>query len=425
MKNYKWIIVVFLLTAGTILLFGSNLKDKKYLSQTEAPKAKTVKKIELMKVAESNKKDSTMPKDHSKQSIDCKTCHYCEYPTITDPCLLKCPRTDMVSIHHSVDEGPEIVEMNMIKGDYGVVVFSHKLHAEMSEMSGGCQSCHHYNTTGPVLKCITCHEPNRIREDLTKPDLEAAYHRQCLSCHRQWSRETKCQACHINEKSPDRLKAIQRIKNSKHPQVHEPEKVVYETNSDKGKFVTFYHDQHVGTYNIACINCHKDENCMRCHDVNIKKLRTNAMADQHIKVKKSFDEHHAVCSTCHEKNDCNKCHQPNEMKRFDHYTNTGFNLNPRHSRLSCNMCHKQQGVFKGLSKNCTSCHSNFVKGKFDHRRIGIEFDETHTDLECSDCHKGSFDQKPNCTDCHDDKSFPANLPGKKISIQPAKDKKIK
>jgi hypothetical protein len=414
MKNYKWILIVFLLTAGTILLFGTNLKEMKYLAQQEENSNPAARKFTAA-VPEQN---GSMSKDHAKQAIDCKTCHYCEYPTINDPCLFNCPRSEMVSIHHSADEGPEIVEMDMIKGDYGVVIFSHKLHAEMSEMSGGCESCHHYNTTGPVLKCITCHEPNRIREDLSKPDLEAAYHRQCLSCHRQWSRETTCQACHINQNSPDIAKTIQRIKESKHEPVHSPQKIVYETEYEKGKLVTFFHEQHTKTFNLACKNCHQDDNCMKCHDVNLKKLHSEQNDNQRKKVHYSFEDHHKACITCHEKDDCGKCHKSREMEQFEHFRSTGFDLNPRHSMLKCTACHKQQGTYKGLSKNCTSCHSNFAQGKFDHRRIGLELDDIHTDMECGDCHKGNnFGAIPKCNDCHDDKYHPHSLPGKRISIQ--------
>jgi hypothetical protein len=411
MKNYKWLFVVLMFTAGSIVLLGSNLKEMKYLAQQEESSDVTRKLI-------SSKNDTSLPKGHSGMAIDCKTCHYCEYPTINDPCLLNCPRTEMISVHHTADEGPEIVEMNMIDGDYGVVIFSHKLHAEMSEMSGGCESCHHYNTTGPVLKCITCHEPNRIREDLSKPDLEAAYHRQCLTCHRQWERDTKCQSCHINQNSPDVSKTIERIKNSEHPPVHEPQKIVYETNYDKGNLVTFFHDQHTHTFNISCVSCHKDENCMRCHDVNLSKMRTDEFDNQRKKVHYTFEEHHKSCITCHEKDDCGKCHKSKEMEKFDHFRSTGFDLNPRHNMLKCSACHKESGSFKGLSSSCTSCHPQYAQGKFDHRRIGLELDDIHADMECSDCHKSSnFSATPKCNDCHDDKYHPHNLPGKRISIQ--------
>lgn len=419
MKNIKWIIVVFLLTCGAILLFGSNLKEMKYLSQqAESNDAVTKKYITTTAMTNATAPTKAMPKDHANQAIDCKTCHYCEYPTKNDPCLSTCPRTDMISIHHSPEEGPEIVEMDMIGGDYGVVLFSHKLHAEMSEMSGGCESCHHYNTTGPVLKCVTCHEPNRIREDLSKPDLEAAYHRQCLTCHRQWQRKTNCQGCHINQNSPDKQKTIQRIKNTKHESVHEPQKVVYQTQSDKGSIVTFFHDSHTKTFNISCISCHHEENCMRCHDVNLKNLRDDEMDNRNKKVHFTFEDHHKACIKCHEKDGCGKCHRDEEMLQFDHFRSTGFDLNPRHSNLKCSSCHKTEGSYKGLAKNCSSCHSEFASGKFDHRKIGLELDETHIELECGDCHKSdNFAATPKCNDCHDDKYHPFNSPGKKISIQ--------
>lgn len=421
MKNYKWLLIVFLLTAGTILLFGSNLTEIKNMSQQEDVASTSATKRFTTAMPERE-----ISKDHAKLAIDCKTCHYCEYPTINDPCLYNCPRGEMISIHHTADEGPEIVEMDMIKGDYGVVIFSHKLHAEMAEMSGGCGSCHHYNTTGPVLKCITCHEPNRIREDLSKPDLEAAYHRQCLTCHRQWSRETKCQACHINQNSPDVAATIKRIKDSKHPPVHEPQKIVYDTEYDKGKIVTFFHDQHIHTFNISCNTCHHDENCMRCHDVNLKKLRSDEIDNQRKKVHYTFEDHHKACITCHEKDDCGKCHKTREMEKFEHFRSTGFDLNPRHNMLKCSACHKEPGTYKGLSKNCTSCHPQFAQGKFDHRRIGLELDDIHVDMECGDCHKdNNFGAVPKCNDCHDDMYHPHNLPGKRISIQRAQNEEKK
>ena len=411
MKKFKWILIVLLLTTGTIFLFGSNLKEMKYLSQKADSKVSKVNKTVDIK------SETGLPKDHDKMSINCKTCHYCEYPTKNDPCLLSCPKSEMVSIHHSPEEGPEIVELDMIKGDYGVVVFSHKLHAEMSELAGGCESCHHYNTTGPVLKCITCHEPNRIREDLSKPDLEAAYHRQCLTCHRQWSRQTNCQSCHINQHSPDIQKTKDRIKKAKHPDVHEPQKIVYETQYEEGKLVTFFHNQHTKTFNIKCNTCHHEENCMRCHDYNLKKLRTESNATVRKKVHRTFEEHHASCIKCHEKDECGKCHRSWEMKEFNHFASTGFDLDIRHKMLRCTSCHKQEGTYKGLSKNCTSCHSNFAQGKFDHRRIGLELDGTHADLECGDCHKNNnFSTTPKCNDCHEDKYVPHSLPGKRISI---------
>ena len=71
--------------------------------------------------------------------------------------------------------------------------------------------------------------------------------------------------------------------------------------------------------------------------------------------------------------------------------------------------------YKKLDNNCTSCHKNFIDGKLDHKVIGLALSENHLELECNNCHKnGNFVQAPECSMCHDDKSYPAYLPGKKV-----------
>ncbi len=41
-------------------------------------------------------------------SFDCKTCHECDTPTKSNPCLISCPRHTLITIHHSPEEGPRI-----------------------------------------------------------------------------------------------------------------------------------------------------------------------------------------------------------------------------------------------------------------------------------------------------------------------------
>jgi len=54
--------------------------------------------------------------------------------------------------------------MNTMTKQYGPVVFSHRVHAQMSEMSGGCYGCHHYNDTAlNILSCRTGHPTERKR----------------------------------------------------------------------------------------------------------------------------------------------------------------------------------------------------------------------------------------------------------------------
>jgi len=416
MKNKFFIIIVVAVLASVYYLMSIPDNDKKEVINKEITtnKVKTDGNI-LLDVTD---KKIEMPKEHSRLAIDCKNCHACEYPTKNDPCLLPCPRNEMISVHHTPDEGPVVVTMKDIKGTYGDVVFSHKLHAEMSEMTGGCNGCHHYNATGPVLKCKTCHSVERIRADLQTPDLESAYHRQCLNCHRQWSRSTDCQNCHINSEV-DVLRKAQTMESEhklrSHPPLHEPLKVVYETGYEKGNFATFFHDEHTRLFGAKCVDCHKDESCMKCHDVKLKELRGTERAELQIKKHKTFEDHHRPCIDCHHKDECSKCHTDTPMDSFNHLKVTGFDLVKNHNNLKCIQCHKESGQFKGLSSSCTSCHSDFKSGKFNHSKVGLSLDDMHIDLECSDCHKDSkFRMKPECSDCHDDKSYPKHLPGKLI-----------
>jgi hypothetical protein len=352
--------------------------------------------------------------DHVKQSLNCKSCHDCEYPTKDDPCLIVCPRQNMVSVYRSPKEGPDVVVINEMSENYEGVVFSHKMHSEMSDMSVGCTGCHHYNTTGPVLNCRKCHDNSRSREDVSVPDLKAAFHRQCMTCHQQWSHVNGCSSqCHL-QKSPDNQVRMQQlikdIAGKTHPARSKPSKMVWETNYDKGKIVTFFHDEHVELFKLNCADCHSNDNCTKCHE-----SKTTKDYSKPIKINKSEEEHHKPCSSCHNINACQKCHKGNEMQPFNHGRSTGWSLSCYHSKLACEKCHGNNVPFKKLDNNCTSCHKNFIKGEFDHKITGLVLSEVHLEADCKDCHvNGNFAKTPECSSCHEnDKSFPKDLPGKK------------
>jgi hypothetical protein len=349
----------------------------------------------------------------TKKKIDCKMCHDCEYPTGQKPCLVKCPRTES-SVYHSPAEAPEVLALDELSDRFGSVVFSHRQHAQMSEMGTGCTGCHHYNTTGPVLNCKKCHEQTRKRENITVPDLEAAYHRQCMPCHRQWGRTTDCDSCHLPKGAAGRKKqreATRSLKGRSHPERPKPTKIVYETSYDRGKFVTFYHDEHTTTFKQPCINCHKGDNCIKCHDVN----KTTSQEERHIKVHKTFEEHHKACSACHEDENCSKCHKIKEKERFNHAVDTGWDLKKYHAHLPCQKCHEIRNGFNKPDRNCRSCHKGWKRGAFNHKVTGLELSANHIELECENCHQaGDFTKKPVCKECHTDKEFPKELPGKRV-----------
>jgi hypothetical protein len=357
--------------------------------------------------------NQNVPSDHVNESLNCKSCHACEYPTKEDPCLINCPRENMISTYHSPKEGPDVVVISEMSENYSGVVFSHKMHAEMSEISTGCTGCHHFNTTGPVLNCRKCHESTRERENVSIPDLKAAFHRQCMTCHKQWSGENGCNSmCHLRKSADSQVllqQSIKEITGKLHPIRPKPSKMIWETNYDKGKIVTFFHDEHVQLFKLTCSDCHSGDNCIKCHDSKMPKDSSKT-----IKINKSTEEHHKPCSNCHYMSNCKKCHNENEMMPFNHGRASGWNLKSYHSKLACSNCHGKDIPYKKLDNNCISCHKNFTPGNFNHKVTGLILSENHRELECNNCHiNGNFAKTPVCSECHDDKSYPANSPGGK------------
>jgi len=353
-------------------------------------------------------------KDHSKLNINCKTCHVCDVPTKDDPCLVACPREKIATVYQKPEQTPELFVIDQISDRYGPVYFSHRLHAQMSVMSGGCENCHHHNTSGPILQCNSCHESSRKREDISRPDLKGAYHRQCMDCHREWSHETGCNSCHTLKKNLKDAKQdnIQKKYLGKvHPVVLEPTHITYQTNSDRGKLVTFYHDDHTKKFGLSCTSCHKQESCTKCHDVN----RNSDVKLKAVSTKKTFEEQHKNCISCHKEDNCNNCHSTAKLEPFEHSKKTGWALSKHHVLLACSKCHGSKLPYKKLDNKCLSCHQGWNKETFKHTVTGLQLDETHLEFNCEDCHsENNYAEKPNCTNCHENYIYPKHKPGKLV-----------
>lgn len=349
---------------------------------------------------------------HEQMQLDCKQCHLCDTPTKAEPCLVQCPRYKIEPVRHSVEEAPNEIIINEVSSEndlYKPVKFSHRLHAEMSLMSGGCATCHHYNPPGKIVKCSTCHEADRSKSTPGKPDLKAAYHRQCMTCHTTWEEKSECKSCHalnIATKEPEPATTVPvnaKIIKS-HPKISIPQKIVYKTDCEEGTLVTYYHNDHVNKFNLECTDCHNQESCASCHNQKI-----NFTKDQ-------LDDSHDKCSSCHDtENNCSKCHTDSEREPFNHAKSTNFNLQDYHPEVACITCHKSNTEFSGLSNKCENCHKD-SDGYFDHAITGIILDETHKEFYCENCHlNNQYKKKPTCTECHeDDISYPKSIPGKKV-----------
>jgi hypothetical protein len=305
--------------------------------------------------------------------------------------------------------------MDKMKGEYGPVVFSHRTHAQMAEMSGGCYGCHHYNDTAlQILSCVTCHPTARRRENVNIPDLKGAYHRQCLDCHRQWSGSPDCQSCHRGSTTgKTRAQILEDASKAKkdHPPVPVPDKKLYLTREQEGTMVTFYHSDHVKRFGLKCTDCHKREGCISCHDKrpeDARKATASGAGD--------FDARHARCSSCHAEKTCASCHRSSEAPPFDHGRTAGWPLKVYHAVLTCDRCHGAGKTIGKVSGDCTACHKKWESATFNHAVTGLKLDDIHAALDCADCHaERAFAKPPVCVSCHPDKVFPKQKPGKTVS----------
>ncbi len=291
------------------------------------------------------------------QGARCSECHSCQNPTAANSCLAPCPRP-------MPSEGPNVVLLKELSKDYQPVIFAHRLHAQMSGLSGGCAECHHNNPTGKILACSNCHSATQAGT-LLKPNLTGAYHRNCLQCHREWNQNTKCAVCHelkTAQSVPVSLPASGDIMGSLHPDVQAPVVKMFDTSYPMGSKVTFPHQEHVQRFGLQCADCHQKEDCGDCH-------HTAETASEHVK---NLDEMHAVCANCHQTT--------------------------------------------GGQEVCARCHSNQQLPSFSHKQVGLELSSDHQIAKCTDCHVGAkYNQKPTCKSCHGtDVSYPAQLPGTKV-----------
>lgn len=343
-------------------------------------------------------------------SLNCLDCHTCAKPTAQDMCLKPCPT--LSSFHkteqHKVTEAPDVIVLKTIASQYGPVHFNHRLHASMSTMGRNCVTCHHYSPAGEIPPCRECHPSEGADINLRQPGLKGAYHRQCLSCHREWSHDTKCEVCHLPVGSA-RTIAPQSdptdIMGRPHPVLLKPTTKLYSTPYSDGPLVTFHHEEHVDRFGLACVDCHEKESCGNCHDIQPKKKPVRTMA-----------ETHAICNDCHKSDPCGKCHGLSEKAQFSHAV-TGWPLSRYHEGLSCRSCHPTGKEIVRLDKSCVGCHKGWSQSTFRHAVTGIRLDDNHRELECVDCHiENRYDQPPSCADCHDETYTPATkTPGTKVN----------
>ncbi len=349
---------------------------------------------------------------HAQFPLRCDECHYCKKPTYNEPCLKIFPNfiREGITIHHSVEDAPTLLIIDTLQNRYAPAVFTHRLHAQMGEMLGGCESCHHHNPPGKVRPCIECHKPQRTLNDLSRPSLKGAYHQLCINCHRSWdtdwSKTSDCYFCHpkAGQDISHNAQQLAQLAKKRHPAPKAKEVFLLDSEYEEGPLVTFRHQEHVFRFGLQCKDCHRNNACADCHNPQLQK-------------KKAALEHDH-CLPCHQTaidENCQLCHGQTEKPPFNH-ADVGWPLKPFHQKLTCRTCHKDQQEFKALNTDCRACHkTNWQVGSFDHAITGLQLDDNHSEIDCETCHLNrKFNQKPVCTECHEDKAFPKDVPGKRI-----------
>jgi hypothetical protein len=82
---------------------------------------------------------------------------------------------------------------------YEPVRFAHKRHAALVN---DCTKCHHYRPMDEdaleTTRCSACHQDSFNPEYPERIGLKAAYHQQCMECHRQEAKgPVDCTGCHL------------------------------------------------------------------------------------------------------------------------------------------------------------------------------------------------------------------------------------
>lgn len=303
-----------------------------------------------------------------------------------------------------------------------------KGHAELEKKD--CLKCHDAGQGVSESKCMECHKAIRPFVQMKKGfhGLTTQSCRECHSEHKGRENDT----VHVDDTTFDHAKKTGYALEGKHGEIKclECHKATHPAKSVRAGKIRYFGTQ------ATCISCHKKD-------------------DVHF-----FKGDWA-------KKDCITCHSLKTWKdqiKFDHKKDTGYELEGKHSTLSCAECHTPVNAQKKITKvmykwpqlktaQCLTCHQDHHKNSlsakfrngqcltchnqedwkisnFDHKVTGYPLRGKHFELKCVDCHTQK--QKPllltkdpqfkfvglkkDCLSCHKDYHFFKGLKIKNFGI---------
>lgn len=141
--------------------------------------------------------------------------------TVVDECLLcrKQKLRDMGLGVKDITHNYFLLDSPIIKereDHYGPVRFMHTKHASDIQ---DCAVCHHFRPTDPeakeTVRCSACHQESFRADHPDRIGLKAAYHQQCMDCHRAMAKgPVDCTGCH-QKNVPDHKELVQLSKDPK------------------------------------------------------------------------------------------------------------------------------------------------------------------------------------------------------------------
>lgn len=271
---------------------------------------------------------------------------------------------------------------------YEPVRFSHELHVEAEPR---CESCHHHASgveTAPP--CRACH--GLATEDLRRPGLKGAYHRQCMNCHREMGAgPLGCEDCHKRKK--DRGPVA-----TKDTLAFVPDKMTLGHLSAEFEPSLFDHKAHVD---------HAGK-CEDCHHESSRVEKTPACRKCHNTPEKLKAAYHDQCMTCHRpvtKHTAQKI----ESLRKELDAARAANDDAKVAKLKAEL--EAESTRKGSPLNCSDCHRpkhapGTVKLDSIVKKAGrVPFNHAdHADAVdlCTDCHHADtgYSKLQACRKCH-------------------------
>ncbi len=304
---------------------------------------------------------------------------------------------------------------------------------DFAHTSTACASCHtdvHHGEFGN--QCARCHttrsfvDPAAMRRmhDLTLFPLRGAHAAAaCEECHLPASpgqsqyanRPTTCFGCHAAD--------YQRAKNPDHVAAAYPQTCTQCHGVVSWQGATFDH----AITGFPLTGAHAATPCIACHGDGVYKGKSTLCVSCHqTDYNGTTNPPHAAAAF---PTTCELCHTTTDWTGavFDH-SKTNFPLTGAHLAVACNACHGD-GVYKGKSTLCVSCHQQDLAGTtdpphvaagfpttcetchttaswagatFDHANTAFPLTGAHVGLSCNSCHAdGVYKGKSTaCVSCH-------------------------